>query len=70
MTIQIANTRIKIEIYDTPHGAEIAVMDGHGVTTVTVFEFERFVHEAGMLTRTARAKNAARVRNANLPMRG
>src|SRR5579872_7284932 len=69
MIVQIANTRIKIEIYDTPHGAEIAVMDGCGVTTMTVFEFERFVHEAGMMARNARAKNSARARNAILPMR-
>lgn len=65
--IQIANTHI--DILDTTHGPEIEVRDGLGCTVLTVFEFEKFVHEAGMLARMARAKTSIRARHSHLPLK-
>ena len=67
--VSLPGTMIKIEVTNTSHGPEIAVMDGQAVTTVTIFEFERFVHEAKMLASTARAKCSVRARHTHLPMR-
>ena len=67
--VSLPGTKIKIEVTNTSHGPEIAVMDGHGCTTVTIFEFEKFLIEAASLVRTARAMSSARASMSALPMR-